>query len=149
MLVACKGTASTDTASTASVTSAVTSAAVVAPPPTVAAASTSVAAPTPSASAAPADSGPPAWLHLAPGEKFKARDKVGGCVTIVTKNGEEGRCEPMPAPAATVDDLTLPHGRDCPAGFAVSGSRYCSRVCKTNADCHAKHSCESGQCVKN
>ncbi len=147
LLVACKGTAATDTASSASATPVVSAPPVASSSPPSVVASAPVTAPVASASAAADDSGPPAWLHLGAGERFKHRNKVATCVTIVVKGGEEDRCEPMAAPAATVDDVTLPRGRDCPPGFAVSGSDYCSRACKSDADCHNKHKCRSGQCM--
>jgi len=145
LVVACKGSAPVDGAASASAATAASAPPVVASsaPPVVA--TVSAAAPTPSASAA--DTGPPAWLHLAPGERFKERNKEPTCVTVLVKGSEEQRCKPMEPPPATVDDLTIPHARDCPPGFGVSGSRFCSRLCKKDADCHNKHKCESGQCV--
>jgi len=148
LVVACKGSAPVDGAASASAAASTASA-----PPVVASsappvvATVSAVAPAASASAAAAENGPPAWLHLAPGERFKERNKEPTCVTIVVKGMEEQRCQPMEPPPATVDDLAIPHARDCPPGFGVSGSRFCSRLCKTNADCHQKHKCESGQCV--
>jgi len=146
LVVACKGSAPVDGAASASAGPAASAPPVVASsaPPVVA--TVSAAAPTATASAA-TESGPPAWLHLAPGERFKELNKEPTCVTVVVKGTEEVRCKPMEPPPATVDDLTIPHGRDCPAGFGVSGSRFCSRLCKKDADCHNKHKCESGQCV--
>jgi len=124
------------------------SAAPSAPAPGASAVSPAPSAPAPSASGS-ASAGA-SWLKLGPGESVTRMITTGttaGCAVVKTRNGDEIRCPPAPAPAATVDELE-PNGKSCPAGFEVSGANFCSRACKTNKDCHGKHVCgDMKQCM--
>lgn len=126
------------------------SAAPSAPAPGASAVSPAPSAPAPSASASGSASAGASWLKLGPGESVTRMITTGttaGCAVVKTRNGDEIRCPPAPAPAATVDELE-PNGKSCPAGFEVSGANFCSRACKTNKDCHGKHVCgDMKQCM--
>ena len=125
-------------------------------PPVVAAvpSATASAAPSaaPSASASASPSGAPSWIVLGPGDSLGALITTGsnkGCYVVKkAKNGDEIHCPPMASPPASVDDLDVPNGKDCPAGFGVSGPHECTRTCTRSADCHNKNVCgDSHQCV--
>ncbi|HEX7603796.1 MAG TPA: hypothetical protein VF316_19390 [Polyangiaceae bacterium] len=99
----------------------------------------------PAASGAGAGLVAPSWLVLAPGEKISG--KQGKCYAVtrpVPVPDDPIRCQPMAAPAATVDFVSLPDSLDraCPVGFGIFGAYSCARSCTKDSDCHSAKGCD-------